>query len=168
MKIFYLFLLFYSFGSSAQTATEKYNSYLKRYEYFDSNGYMTGYKQYNTYRNQWEYYKTENQAQQPTPSFDLELTRQVLSSKQKRYDYNNQRIQNEVKESVTFIYASSKMKGFTYEEGKRAVTEFDVYYVNKIRYGNYDLSYDSVADNLITFLAKGALKIACDNFKDCN
>lgn len=153
-----------------QNSTEKYNTYLRRYEYFDSNGNMTGYKQYNNYLNQWEYYKSEEQGyqiQQPSPLGDIELTRQVLSSKQKQYDTNLETIREVVRVSVAYIYSRAKAKGYSNEEAKRSATEFDVYYVNKVRYGKYDLSFDYVKNDLIIFLSNGAKKIACDNFKDC-
>lgn len=106
---------------------------------------------------------------QPAQSYvNLDLVQKTLSLKQVKYDSNLKRIKEAVDSSTMYIYACSKNKGYTYEEGKRSVTEFDVYYVNKVRYGGYDLSYDSVTDNLIAFLSKGAFKIACDNFKDCN
>lgn len=52
----------------SQTATKKYNSFYNRYEYFDSNGNMTGYEKYNSFTKQWEYYTTNTPAQlrQPT------------------------------------------------------------------------------------------------------
>lgn len=40
--------------SQSPSSTEKWNSTLKRYEYFDSNGKITGYKKYNNYNAQWE------------------------------------------------------------------------------------------------------------------
>lgn len=45
MKIICIVLLLFTITSFAQTTTEKYNSYPKRYEYFDSRGNLTGYKQ---------------------------------------------------------------------------------------------------------------------------
>ncbi|MDX6181929.1 hypothetical protein SGQ44_18285 [Flavobacterium sp. Fl-77] len=171
MKAIYFLLLLFTVNSFAQTATEKYNTYLKRFEYFDSRGNLTGYKQYNSYLNQWEYYENKHQGyeiKQPQSSIDVDLVQKTLSSKQSRYDYNLKRIQESINSSTLYLYASSKNKGYSYEESKRSVTEFEAYYVNKVRYGKYDLSYNSVADDLIGFLSKGALKIACDNFKDCN
>ncbi|GGE98264.1 hypothetical protein GCM10011518_04610 [Flavobacterium limi] len=134
---------------------------------------MTGYKQYNTLLNQWEYYDSTGnsngyQIQQPQSNINLDVVQKTLGSKQSKYNANLQRIKDEIQQSTMYIYACSKSKGYSYEEGKRSVTEFDVSYVDKIRYGKYDLSYDTVTNDLIAFLSKGALKIACDNFKDCN
>lgn len=41
---------------SAQSYTQKWNSYLERTEFYDANGNMVGYAKENTYLNRIEYY----------------------------------------------------------------------------------------------------------------
>lgn len=61
-KIVILSLLSLGLMVSAQSRIEKYNSTLKRYEYYDGDGNLIGYKKYNNLSNQWEYFQ-ENDTQ---------------------------------------------------------------------------------------------------------
>lgn len=146
MRTVLLLLLVFTVNSFAQTSTEKYNSLMKRYEYFDNRGYMTGYKQYNNLLKQWEYFNSNNssyqgyQAQPPQPNVDLNLTREVLKSKQQRYDYNNQRLQD----AVNAIF-----KTLPDHDSK---IEFRNYVAKNINGSSNDLSYDSVTNQLINNL----------------
>lgn len=89
MKIIFILLLFCG-SLFAQTSTEKWNDYNKRYEYFDSNGKMTAYKTYNTYLRQWETYNVNsNSGFEKTKiksNFNAELADRVLAKEQKNYD----------------------------------------------------------------------------------
>lgn len=49
-----LFFFTILFSAQLPSSTEKWNSTLERYEFFDSNGEITGYKKYNSYKKQWE------------------------------------------------------------------------------------------------------------------
>lgn len=87
----------------SQTVTKKFNSFQNRYEYFDSNGNMTGYEKYNSFSKQWEYYTTgtTSQPRQPTQYHDPEQLNisglgNAASILQNRYNSNVQQVQNTV------------------------------------------------------------------------
>lgn len=94
----------------SQTATKKFNSFQNRYEYFDSNGNMTGYEKYNSFSKQWEYYATNNtsQSKQPTQyrdpqQLDISVLGNAMTTKQNNYNYNVQQLQNSVNNIVEQI-----------------------------------------------------------------
>lgn len=62
-----LLLLFFCTCAFSQTMTEKYNSILSRYEYFDSQGNLTGYKVYDSLFKEWKYYKVDTVVYEKKP-----------------------------------------------------------------------------------------------------
>jgi hypothetical protein len=62
-----LLLLFFCTCAFSQTMTEKYNSILGRYEYFDGQGNLTGYKVYDSLFKEWKYYQVEVQSYERKP-----------------------------------------------------------------------------------------------------
>ena len=97
MKKFVLIILV-SISSIAfsQTQTKKYNSFNKRYEYFDSRGNMIGYEFYNNFTKQWEYYEEKQRepykyAEPVQPNLDYLY--QALAYKQRQYDLAIQQAQ---------------------------------------------------------------------------
>jgi len=156
MKKTVLFLLF-SVCVYSQDYTQKWNEYYKRYEYFDSQGNMTGYKTYNSYTNTWEYFSVKSQgAYNPTKSnINIELTQRALNSRQERYNANKQILQNVIDKSYSYMrtFASNDQ---IYE---KVSSRFTNEYFNKINGNSYDLSSKSVTDSLINFLMKGCDKI---------
>ncbi|SIS30105.1 hypothetical protein SAMN05421639_101713 [Chryseobacterium shigense] len=102
--IFSVFMLFGVFCFS-QTATKKYNSFYNRYEYFDSNGNMTGYEKYNSFSKQYEYYSTNNsqspQTRQPTQyrapqQLNIVNIGDSMNILQNRYNNNVQQVQSTI------------------------------------------------------------------------
>jgi hypothetical protein len=59
-KILLILCLILAFSSYAQT-TKKYNSLLERYEFYNSNGQLTGYTKYNSLQERWEFFNSNNQ-----------------------------------------------------------------------------------------------------------
>ncbi|WP_158730119.1 MULTISPECIES: hypothetical protein [unclassified Flavobacterium] len=84
----------------SQNSSEKWNSYLGRYEYFNGSGYMTGYKEYNKLTGSWDYYtvnqKPRNIYNKVVSPVNETLVREVMASKQARYDANYQRVKNSI------------------------------------------------------------------------
>lgn len=124
MKIFSLLILLFSFSISiAQTQTEKYNSYLERYEYFNSKGTMIGYKKYNSYLEQWEY--TDLNSSNSSSSYydnipvyepNYELINQVLAKKEANY------MSNEVAYEELLKEVGIKLRSF-YGAGSKSHTK---------------------------------------------
>ncbi|MCT4124536.1 hypothetical protein HZP71_18015 [Elizabethkingia anophelis] len=83
----------------SQTVTKKYNSIDRRYEYFDSNGNMTGYEFYNNLSRQWEYYSLNNSQQRKPYQYrdpmqvDISSTLNAQTILQNRYNNNRQKLQ---------------------------------------------------------------------------
>lgn len=81
----------------SQTVTKKYNSIDRRYEYFDSNGNMTGYEFYNNLSRQWEYYSLNNSQQRKPYQYrdpmqvDISSTINAATILQNRYNSNHQK-----------------------------------------------------------------------------
>ena len=87
MKNFFLFILLFSFFITiAQTQTEKYNSLLKRYDVFDSNGNMIAYIVYNNSIAQWEYTKVNNSNSSSSIDLNYELVNKTLESKVAKFN----------------------------------------------------------------------------------
>jgi opacity protein-like surface antigen len=59
-KLLLILCLILAFSSYAQT-TRKYNSLLERYEFYNSNGQLTGYTKYNSLQERWEFFNSNNQ-----------------------------------------------------------------------------------------------------------
>ena len=165
-------LLFICVSAYSQTSTEQYNSIYHRYETFDSHGNMVSYRLYNSTMQRWETYPVNDNSEgfeivKPTSSINQPLIERALKTRQDRYDYNLNRIKEQVKNATGFIQVTAKIKGYTYEDGIRAVNDFNANYVNKIQNGNYDLSSNATTDNLLSFLAGGAIKTTCTYFNEC-
>ncbi len=81
----------------SQTYTEKYNSYLNRYELYDSSGQLIGYKKYNPYTKSYEikYFNTQQGSSYIEP-IDTDFLMQAMLYKQKQYDTNLPKIQDKV------------------------------------------------------------------------
>ena len=99
-KLLCLFYCLFFFALTySQTSTEKYNSLLERYEYFDNEGNLTGYKSYNSILEVWEYYKVEVNNYKPKKieysgqikDDNFELLRQTAIQMDRSYNYNNQK-----------------------------------------------------------------------------
>ena len=169
---FLLLSVFFTVFTYSQTAIEQYNSIYHRYEMFDSRGNMVSYRLYNSNLQRWETYSVKNNSQgfevvQPTSSINQPLMERSLRTRQDKYDNNLNRIKEQIKNATYFIMGTAKFKGYTYEDGIRAVNDFNANYVNKVQNGNYDLSSNATTDNLISFLAEGSIKITCAYFKEC-
>lgn len=95
-KLLFVFLLATNFVFS-QTTTEKYNTILERFEYFDNSGNMIGYKKYNSLSQQWEYFETATKNnpkanREYIKPFDFDLIDDSLKYKQSKYENNTEKI----------------------------------------------------------------------------
>lgn len=171
-KITLLFLLLIYFTTYSQTSTEKYNSYLNRYEYFDNQGNLTGYKQYNSYLKQWEYFKVPNQNYQPQSSLNVNLAREVLNSKQEKYDLNFSRLKNKVKQifrNIDYIVLEFDRddvpEELDYKYAEHLKYLFQNQYVKIVEQNGYDYSNNSVTENVISYLENGSIEIITKEFE---
>lgn len=107
MKSILLFTVLFCINISfSQSTTEKYNSLMERYEYFDNNGTMIGYKKYNSLMEQWEYYplnsKTNTNSRYTNSDYidpykgTNDLIYKGLEMKQNKYDYNRKLIADKI------------------------------------------------------------------------
>lgn len=109
-KIIFSAFLLLGISCFSQTATKKYNSINRRYEYFDSRGNMTGYEIYNTLTRQWEYYSTTsqqrslNQYRDPIP-LDITPLGNATTTLQNRYNQNTQWVQQEISKMFDAVYS---------------------------------------------------------------
>ena len=172
MKYIFIFLLLFSMNCFSQTSTEKYNSYLKRYEYFDNNGNMTGYKQYNTYLQQWEYFKVQSQNYQPQSSVNVNLVREVLNSKQEKYDLNLSRLKNKVKQiyrNIDYIVLEFDRDdvptAMDYKYAEHLKYLFQNQYVKAVEQKGYDYSNNSLTEDVISYLENGSIQIITKEFE---
>ncbi|RWX00881.1 hypothetical protein [Flavobacterium cerinum] len=156
MKNFLLLcgLLLYSV-SFAQTLTEKWNSYNKQYEYFNSNNQMIGYKKYDSYTKSWLYYDVKPQVYEPKSNINLELTQQVLASKQQRYNYNKSLVQNAVNEMYKVIDETESSQ----ESAKAIKSILNRDYISKLNSMQIDFSNDVTTDNIVSWLWDGFKKV---------
>lgn len=168
MKIICIVLLLFTITSFAQTTTEKYNSYLKRYEYFDSRGTLIGYKQYNSYLNQWEYYKTGSggyQIQQPQSSINIDLVQKTLNSKQSAYDNNVKSVQNTVKviyrniDYLVLKVITDDPKELDYKYANHIKSLFETKCVKVVEQKSYDFSSSSTTNMVNDWLIKNSVNI---------
>ncbi len=88
--VFLTVLSLCTMSSYAQTRTEKWNEWSKRYEYFNSRGTLVGYKIYNYYQRQWEYFdlSQNDNSRNPQRATSVDYGIQVAGMLQARYDNN--------------------------------------------------------------------------------
>lgn len=147
-----LFFLFFSISCFSQNLTEKWNSYLNRYEYYNSNSQLIGYKVYNSYTRTWEYYDTkQTQSQVVRQDENFELWANVLASKQQKYDSNRKQIQM----TVDAIYKRIPELGYPNDFSNNVLEEFETNYIDKLNSSNYDLSDNNKATEIINWLYSG-------------
>lgn len=170
MKTIAFLILMFTLSTYAQTVTEKYNSYLKRYEYFDNRGQMTGYKQYNSYLKQWEYYDNKSQTQgyqiqQPQSSVDLNLAQKTLSKKQSSYDDNLKSIQNTVKiiyrniDYLVLKVITNNPKELDYIYANHIKNLFETNCVKPIEQKGYDFSSNATTSTVNEWLVRNSISI---------
>ncbi|RZK26880.1 MAG: hypothetical protein EOO43_01445, partial [Flavobacterium sp.] len=104
--IAFITVMLFSLTCYAQTMTEKYNSLMNRYEYFNAQGQMVGYKSYDSLMKQWNYYEV-TQPKQPQNTYvepiNLDYVNKALSTKQAKLDANVAKIDNAVNDIGTKI-----------------------------------------------------------------
>jgi len=150
-KLFLLLILQICLQSNAQTLTEKYNSIMNRYEYFDSEGKLVGYKVYDNLGAQWKYYDSSKTKNNPTNSYiqpiNLNLLNKSLSSIQQRYNLNTTKVQEAINDIATRI-TNLKLEADTYEIVK---FRFDksLEYLNSQK---FDYTKNVVTQNAIKYL----------------
>jgi len=143
---------------------------LRRYEYFDGRGNMTGYKQYNTYLNQWEYYDNKSQSsgyqiQPAQSSVNLDLVQKTLSSRQSAYDNNLKSIQITVKsvyKNIDYLVLNlmtSEPKELDYKYANHLKYLFETKCVQAIEQKGYDYSSNSTTNMVNDWLVKNSLNI---------
>ena len=132
----------------AQQSTEKWNDLYNRYEYYNSQNYMTGYKQWNSLRGQWEYFSTENntsyKANTAFKDENFDLLQSVMIKKQNKYDYNKKRIQNKIEELLEKL---DNIDG----SGIKAIA-FDQIVVKELNTTKPDLSNNNKTDSVLNYL----------------
>lgn len=155
MKNIFLFCtLFFTMSLFSQNSTERWNSNLNRYEYFNNYGNLTGYKTYNSYNQTWEYYKVDsyNYENQVKSAINIDLIDSALNAKQQRYDNN---LRN-VRSVVDVIYNSFKKEATSYVVGEVCKYRFNKEYLSNISGKPYDFSSNSVTNSVILYLINGA------------
>lgn len=161
MKTKYLlFLLFFSICTYSQTMTEKYNSYLNRYEYYDSSGNLTGYKTYNSYLGVWEYFKENTntynkkpiQYAKPPTDDNFALLQQVVNQKQNSYNSNHKRVQKDL--SMYLDVINNPELELTSEQRTRMLNRYKLEVINFLNNTRYDYSNTSITNQVRDFIAK--------------
>lgn len=161
-KTYTIFLLFICVCSYSQTMTEKYNSILGRYEYFDSQGNLTGYKLYDSLFKEWKYYKVDATAYErkpiqyaPPPKDDnFALLQQVANQKQSSYNINHKKVQECLYPIQAVINAESNS-----ELKQKLQNRFNSEILAIINNGGYDYSNSSVTNQVIDFIYKKSTEI---------
>lgn len=167
MKNIYLLLLFFiSINLYSQTSTEKWNSYLNRYEYFDSNNNMIAYKTYNSYLKQWETYTVNNKSYEPQSNVNIPLTQQVLATKQKKYDSNIIKLNDCIDKSLKFVIVVCQEKGYDLDTTTKFCDKWKNKYISNLR--NDDYSSDEYTLSVINYLKKATVDFACVELNYCN
>jgi hypothetical protein len=161
------------FFSSAQTMTEKYNSLMNRYEYFNSQGHMVGYKSYDSLMKQWNYYEV-TQEQQPQNTYvepiNLDYVNKALSTKQAKLDANVARIDNAVNDigikiqNLEIDYSIKEIVMATFQNALKTINN------KKLDYSNNNTTrevinylYSQVNNEIAAQLKKQELKLATTN-----
>lgn len=148
------FILVFMFSSSfcfSQSATSKYNSIYNRYEYFDSNGTMTGYKTYNSVSQQWEYYEipktnTQNRYNE-VQQVDTDYMIKGLQYANAKSSRNYKILENEIKRLISIIdevEASQDFKDRCHANFKECVDEINNKKIN--------LSSNEMTNRVIKYL----------------
>jgi hypothetical protein len=172
MKTKYLVLmLFFSFCAYSQTMTEKYNSILSRYEYFDGQGNLTGYKVYDSLFKEWKYYQVEVQsyerkpiqyAKSPTDD-NFALLQQVANQKQNSYNSNHKRIEDYLSKIQINIYEIENL-----EIRAKTQKRYDSEIVDVINNKGYDLSSNALTQQVLDFIYNKSNAIKVEEFKKYN
>ncbi len=148
-------MLFFCVCAYSQTMTEKYNSILGRYEYFDSQGNMTGYKEYDSLFKEWKYYKVDSQVYERKPiqyatapkDSNIDLLYNIASQKNNSYNSNMQLVKNAISNINSRMdedlgrILSNKLKNQFFNE-----------YVKKLNYQKIDYSSNATTQNVINWL----------------
>ena len=155
-RILSLFLLFFYMSSLAQSHSEKYNSLLKRYEYYNDQGQIIGYKIYDIINRQWEYTdlsQTKSGYDYPpiTSSINLPLIQQVMSTKQNQYNSNLSSINNYINELRTLLNNSS----FNEESKIKIKQKFNSQYLEPMHAKGFDFSNYSLTNQILQWLKDG-------------
>lgn len=148
LSLLFLFSLNFCFS---QSATSKYNSIYNRYEYFDSNGTMTGYKTYNSVSQQWEYYeipKTNtqnryNEVQQVDTDYRIKGLQYAENKSSRNYNRINDNI-NRIKNIIYSGDGSIELKNELSDLFKECVDEINSKKIN--------LSSDDMTNRAINYL----------------
>jgi hypothetical protein len=157
-----LLLLFFCTCAFSQTMTEKYNSYLNRYEYFDSSGNLTGYKTYNSYLGVWEYFKENTntynkkpiQYAKPPTDDNFALLQQVANQKQNSYNINHKKV-DDVLSRIQYVISSEANTDLK----RRLQNRFNLEILNVLNKREYDYSSNSLTDNVIDWIYNVSAKI---------
>lgn len=113
---------------------------------------MIGYKVYNSLNQRWETYINETPKVQEYPSqFNYNLALKVLNKKESSYNNNSARIDNFISNSRTQLENSSLDKTLIQTIKNRFNAEYMSVYNSK----GYDLSSNSLTDNIINWLRDG-------------
>lgn len=154
----------------SQTVTKKFNSFQNQYEYFDSNGNMTGYEKYNSFSKQWEYYTTNNtsQSRQPTQyrdpqQLDISALGNAMTTKQNNYNYNVQQLKN----AVNTISDQINNLDLSYEQRKLISDTFQQNCVNEINHTRINYSSANETNRIIKWLYD-SLNIIIKNVQSSN
>ena len=155
-NLFRLLLLLSCQMLIAQQSTEKWNDLYNRYEYYNSQNYMTGYKQWNSLRGQWEYFSTENsssgyKAGNTFKDENFDLLERTMNRKQNQYDYNKKRIQQNIQMSLRDL--------FKIDPSGEKSNKFIKQYVEELNSKKYDYSRNSTTESISNWLLEGYEKI---------
>jgi hypothetical protein len=151
--------------------SQTYNDQLKRYEYRDAYGTLTGYKTYDPYQRVWVYIKVE-----PTnnryakldyghaiDASAIDLQGQVATIKQARYDANQQKVQDAVNTCRDYLRNVQNNNSIRTKMLQRFKAEcLDV--LNQYK-GNYDMSKTADTNYLVNWLTNTTDKIVAEEVK---
>lgn len=165
-RLYLTFFLLVGITMNSQTITEKYNSLMNRYEYYNSSGNMVGYKTYDSLMDTWNYYdvgkqtkaKSNNNYVQP---INLQLVNKALSNKQSRYDYNVQRIQNAINQINENVYNSS----YSADVINQSITDFNEKCLEVLNSKKYDYSSDSKTTEIINWMQSSMRNFVANNLQ---
>lgn len=152
-RLYLILFLLMSIYMNSQTVTEKYNSLMNRYEYYNASGNMIGYKTYDNLMNTWNYYDVPQQAQtqsnyQYVQPINLQLVNQALADKQTKYDANTKSVQNAINQLRTNVNNSA----YSANVINSAIFAFNEQCVKVLNNKSYDYSSNSVTTQIINWL----------------